>query len=149
MNGQMLEDLLKSLEMFAGVFSRNTLPKKVPYPCALVCNTDKASGSGEHWVAIYLDSKKRGEYFDSYGLWPLYKEIESFMNKNCMFWTYNKKTLQGPTSRVCGHYCTMYLRCKAHGHCMQDIIQFFGSDLNDNDKMVKEYIISSWSLARC
>ena len=140
MNGQQLENLLKPLNMFVGVYSRNTLPRQVSYPCALVCNTDRASGSGQHWVAIYLDSLERGEYFDSYGILPLYKDIEAFITRNCIFWTYNHKRLQGAASKVCGHYCTMYLWCKAHGHCMHDIVNLFGMNMQENDQKVKEYV---------
>ena len=41
------------------------------YPAAIVCNTHDSDRPGEHWVAMYVDTERRGDYFDSYGLQPL------------------------------------------------------------------------------
>ena len=40
------------------------------YPAAIVCNTHDSDRPGEHWVAMYVDTERRGDYFDSYGLQP-------------------------------------------------------------------------------
>ena len=138
MDSRQLQKLLALVH--GGVYSRDTLPKQVTYPCALVCNTDRASGPGEHWVAMYLDSLDYGEYFDSYGLKPLHKTMTNFMNKHCTFWIHNVQRLQGSESRVCGHYCLVYLWCKAHKHSMNDVVQQFSSNLNQNDTMVKTWV---------
>ena len=48
-------------EDFQGVYSVDTLPDK---PKLLVCNTDPSTKPGKHWIAIYVDKRGLGEYFD-------------------------------------------------------------------------------------
>lgn len=53
---------------FTGVFVPNELPKKIEkFPCGIIANTDPNYKPGEHWIAFYLPSPNRGEFFDSYG----------------------------------------------------------------------------------
>jgi hypothetical protein len=49
---------------FQGVFSVDTLPIN---PRLLVCNTDPSYKSGQHWIAIFIDERGIGEFFDSFG----------------------------------------------------------------------------------
>jgi len=37
-------------------------------------------------VAVYIDPRGRGYYFDSDGLPLLYKKFENFLNRNCVWW---------------------------------------------------------------
>ena len=53
--------------IFQGVFSADTLPEK---PRLLVGNTDPSDKPGNHWIAVFVDSTGRGEYFDSFGRKP-------------------------------------------------------------------------------
>jgi hypothetical protein len=62
--------------VFQGVYSIDTLPET---PRLLVCNTDPSYKPGQHWVALYVDSRRRGEYFDSFGRKPP-AIIEHYMN---------------------------------------------------------------------
>jgi hypothetical protein len=97
--------------LFLGVYARDQLDQLQlsRLPCALVVNTDVASGPGEHWVCIYVDSLGRGEYFDSYGREPL-KQVENLFKKNNIInYTYNGTPLQAVGSIVCGQYCLYYL----------------------------------------
>jgi len=79
MNTTQINCALKSNRIFRGVFARDQLENVSldRYPIAFVVNTDKSSGPGEHWVAIFIDQNGRGYYFDSYGRPPL-KEIDQF-----------------------------------------------------------------------
>ncbi len=73
------------------------------YPFAIVVNTDKSSGPGEHWVAVYVDRNGKGYYFDSYGGPPL-SEIKQFLNRVCKNGLFKSidKPIQAPASIVCG-----------------------------------------------
>jgi hypothetical protein len=53
--------------VFQGVFSSDMLP---PNHRLLVCNTDPSTRPGQHWIAIYVDENRCGEYFDSFGQSP-------------------------------------------------------------------------------
>ena len=51
------------------------------YKIGIIFNLDKHDQPGSHWVALYIDIKKRGCYFfDSYGVYPP-KEVEILMNR--------------------------------------------------------------------
>ena len=61
-----IEYILKNTPNFLGVFSRDNLPQPISLPFSLIANIDKQVESGTHWIAMFVDKKGRGEYFDSY-----------------------------------------------------------------------------------
>ena len=71
-----------------GVIPRNKIrpPRK---KCLYVCNTDPASKKGQHWIAICIDAKGVGYYFDSYGRFPAHGEFIWFLNRYSTHWIYN------------------------------------------------------------
>ena len=105
MNGSQIEHYLKRYcgDVFMGVFLSDKLPRFITKPTLLVCNTDVSYLPGEHWIAIFIDSNGRGEFFDSFGREPG-EPFFSFMNEQCRFWIYNDRQLQSVISSVCGHY---------------------------------------------
>ena len=80
--------------VFKGVYARKRLPRRLNVPSALVGNTDPDHRSGTHWVAIYIDAKSRGEYYDPTGCPPHESTYVNFMNKHCLHWTYNTVRVQ-------------------------------------------------------
>ena len=50
---------------FYGVYPANKIPKLRSLPALIVCNTDTSSRPGDHWIVLYVDENRRGEYFDS------------------------------------------------------------------------------------
>lgn len=82
----------------------------------VVVNTDKSSGPGEHWVAIFLNGKGKGQFFCSFGLPPLHKELVQFMVSNCpKGWTFNNITIQEIDETICGNLCIAFLKAKFAG----------------------------------
>jgi hypothetical protein len=71
--------------IFQGVYSIDTLPET---PRLLVCNTDPSHKPGQHCVALYVDFRPRGEYFDSFGH-RTPGIIEDYMNRHCVDWLFN------------------------------------------------------------
>jgi len=51
-----------------------TLHKNVGWPAALIWNLDTAKNPQSHWVAVCIDLRGHGYYFDSYGFPSLRKE---------------------------------------------------------------------------
>ena len=97
------------------VVAKDCLPEIIDtYPNAIVCNTHDTDQPGEHWIAMYVDSKRHGDYFDPYGPEPQHIEFTNFMNEHCSEWAPNDRTLQSPMSTVCGQYCVAFLllRCR-------------------------------------
>ena len=67
-------DILKEIDKdfyakryFKGVFARDNIPFIISYPCSLIINTDPSTRPGEHWLALFFNSKKEAEFFDSFG----------------------------------------------------------------------------------
>ena len=76
------------------VVAKDCLPEIInTYPIAIVCNTHDADQPGEHWIAMYVDSKRHGDYFDPYGRQPQHIEFTNFMNEHCSEWAPNDRTL--------------------------------------------------------
>ena len=127
--------------IFGGVVPKDGLPKTIDaLPMAFVCNTDDGDEPGEHWIALYLSSDGRGEYFCSYGLPPLHAAFSAFLNKHCSEWTHNSKRLQSPLSNVCGQYCVTYIMFRCNGSPMRTFVNAFRTDLVANDCRVFDWI---------
>lgn len=110
---------------------------------SLIANVDGHREIGSHWIAIYIDSRGRGEFFDSYGRHPTLCSpyFTKFLNANADVWTYNRKSLQSSWSTVCGQYCLYYLIRRARGDSMSSILSEFNSRTRgQNDQRVYHYI---------
>jgi len=90
-------------------------------------------------VAVFIDPRGRGYYFDRYGFPPLYKTFENFLNRNCVWWNFNRATLQAPFSTVCGQYCVYFLLCMRRGEPMHAIAGRFSRDVVENDRAVAQF----------
>ena len=86
----------RRLPDFDGVFSIDTLPE---HPRLLVCNTDPSNEPGRHWVAMCVRDG-RGEFLDSFGRAPN-AIFEHYLNRHCLYWTLNDRSLQSVVSRFC------------------------------------------------
>jgi len=141
MFGNEIRSTFKNIPNFGGVFARDTLPLSVNTPIGLIINTDKQDQPGSHWVAIYIDSNGIGEYFDSYGVPPLYEEINVFLFNNCPNGIFcNYVTLQCISCITCGEYCVAYIICRLCDNISYaDFISLFTSNPEENDKLIKFY----------
>ena len=116
------------------VVPKDGLPTMIDaFPFAFVCNTHDGDKHGQHWIALYVDADRRGEYFCSYGLPPLDGVFRVYLNEHCSEWTHNAKRFQSPLSNVCGQYCIAYLVLRCNGIPMNAFVNTFGSDLVAND----------------
>jgi hypothetical protein len=85
----------------------------------IVYNLDPHFKSGSHWVATFIDLKRKTcHYFDSYGMEPP-PQIATFMKWLAkqdpeMRLHYNSKRLQYKNSE-CGVYCLMFLTMMQYG----------------------------------
>ena len=153
MNTLALDKILSSdpfvRDVFGGVFPSDKLPREVEnYPKAYVANVDKASSPGSHWVAIYFASNDTAEFFDSLGQPPgtYTMSFVTFLDRNCLQWTNNYKTLQSPFSNVCGQYCIYYLVHRCRKINMNTIVQKFTSNRENNDKLVAQFVRTYYPL---
>ncbi len=107
--------------------------------------TDPSTEPGSHWVVIFVGRNANAEYFDSYGLNPKVFEILDFVRsfKKCQ---YSKKHLQGAISSVCGHYCVYFAIQRWKNVSMEDIVNKFSEDLEENDEMITEWLNANFDM---
>ena len=129
MKGTVLAHFLRNSpytsSFFQGVYPVDRLPLSVRYPCAIVINTDTASGEGEHWTAVFINGFQRGVYFDSVGLPPLDRRVLGFLNTHTVKWLANPLTIQSVLSDKCGHYCLYFLYKQARGASLWTLLRPF------------------------
>lgn len=140
MNSREIFCLLKSdgvlKKIFLGVFPSDMLPTKVShYPAALVINLDPHDQPGSHWVAVYLDSQGKIDYFDSYGRKPNLENIEKFIS-NAKY-KHNSTPVQRLLTATCGQFCIYFLIWRARGVPMEQIIT---SLLHGGDEYVTGFV---------
>jgi len=93
---------------FRGIFSIDTLPKRLNYRQFLIVNTDVQSGIGKHWIIFYRCTKKSIELFDSLSLT---EEKKDLILKYCKFQQdveFNETPFQLENSVSCGLYVVYY-----------------------------------------
>ena len=114
-------------------------------PCFFVFNTDVSDGPGEHWVVMYLQSNKMGEFFDSFGRSPVECNLDSFFKFHTEYKiTYNNKLIQHIASSACGFHCLFFALMRCRGHSLSNIVQMYSSDTVWNDKTVKKLILKNF-----
>ena len=150
MNGYTIAHRLKrdpqARRVFAGIYACNGLNHVVPprhHSSAFIVNTDRNTGPGQHWVAIWFDAKRSSaEYFDSYGLSPaFFPEIERFIQKHSATYRYNDRPMQDVFSTVCGYDVLYFVLQKSRGLSLARIQQTFRtSPLYVNDRRVQRLV---------
>ena len=91
-------------------------------------------------MAIYIDKDRRAEYFDSFGMLPLFNEFVSFFNYNSKSWICNKRVVQDIYSSVCGFHCIFYAVHRCDGFSVGSIANMYTNDVVINDVIVKEFV---------
>jgi hypothetical protein len=89
---------------FKGIFSIDTLPKRLNYRQFLIANTDVQSGIGKHWIIFYRCSKICIELFDSLSL---NEDKKQLLLKYCKFRQeiiFNETQFQSENSSSCGYF---------------------------------------------
>ena len=126
--------------IFCGVYPSNRLPPI--RDGAYVLNTAPDSHPGLHWVAVLVKGDTV-EYFDSYGGKPSLR-LRRWGKKK--LWTSNPIPLQSPLTSVCGQYCIYYLLHRCRGIDLNILLMDFGPDVDDNDKLVYDFVEDRFDL---
>jgi hypothetical protein len=121
--------------IFQGIYGIDTLPET---PRLLVCNTDPFHKPGQHWVVLYVDSRRR-EQFDSFGRRPP-GIFEDYKNKHCVNWLFNAKQLQRIVINYCGFYCCFYCVRRCRGVDLTRIVNSFTNVTGFNDSFVRNFV---------
>ena len=128
MEGMSNNDIIHSLNsysQFLGVFPSDINPINIikSYPTCFIMNTNpKSISNGGHWLAFYLTSPTKLEFFDSLGL-QLHYYISLFHYfSNFSHIMANKIPLQSTNSSICGDYCVSFLSFRMNHFSFNHII---------------------------
>jgi hypothetical protein len=128
------------------VYAADQLPQQrlTQFPRGLIVNTEPSTMRGRHWVAIWLDSAKHGEFFDSFGKPPEYyhRQFRIFLQKNNACANYNDRVLQHADSDTCGLFALFYIAMKSMGSSLRDIQSYFCSDTRVNEAIVYQFALT-------
>lgn len=117
-----------------GIFMRDTLPN-VLRPGGYIVNSDVSSGSGQHWLALWITENEPAEFVDSFGRGPGYYKLTIPSPV-----VTNRRQLQSDDAVSCGAYCVYFLFHRCRGLSMKDILNSFGKDTRANDSLVTKFV---------
>lgn len=139
MLGQVIDDVLRVIPEFIGVYSIDNLPLGIKVKrFALVVNTDPSYRKGSHWLTIIVKNRCCF-YFDSLGGPPRIKEIRSFCS-NFTKCYYNPYKHQKNDQVTCGGYSIFLVNEMMRRHrTFSSIVRFF-KGIQHDDVYIKEYV---------
>ena len=146
MNSKELEKIISKDSLlrrtFVGVFASDELDFVVQKrPACLIVNTDPSYMPGTHWIAIYIDARGNGHYFDSFGRDVFCDQFVKFLKMNVKRVYMNKSRLQSSDTFVCGIYCIYFLYHRVRGINQSEILKKFSMrNFIRNDKIVCEFL---------
>jgi hypothetical protein len=115
-----------TLSKCIGVFAIDRLPSNVPVDRFCICNTDKWSDEGKHWIVIYFPPQDETEYFDPLGNDPR-GEFIRFMGEK---YKHNTQRYQPLNSNTCANYCIFFAYMKCRGLPFELILKLLGTEKN-------------------
>ena len=102
---------------FNSVFSRNNLLKKIK-DRAYVISLNEYADVGTHWIALFCN-RNTVNYFDSFGVEHVFKEIIFVGNKNII------ATISVNNSVICGYFCIGFIDFVLVGKKSTDFANLF------------------------
>ena len=139
-----LSHILTRTRNFIGVYAEDELKylKVTSFPSFLVCNIDKSSEPGSHWIALGI-FRHSLEIFDSTGfkifLWSRVPcHLLNFIHKLSLTRkVFVSNRLQSIKSTLCGFYCILYILAR---NCitLRQIHSLFSKRLAQNDSIIKK-----------
>ena len=117
------------------MYSRNNLPKTIRSKelgsalkkGAYVINLDEYENTGTHWIALFVKPKYT-DYFDSFGIEHIPKEINNFINNDIKS---NIFRIQAYDSIMCGYFCIEFISYMLKGKTLDYTNLFSPNDFNE------------------
>ena len=135
MTGEALQSMMKGIPVT--ICCADDLPAHVSdRPQTFVVNTDTCDEEGSHWVVFHFPAMGMPEFFDSMGNAPetYQRHFRNVLILNGPQYNMVRSQLQPDDSDTCGLYCVYYVKMRARGFNMADIVKDFSIDnLNGND----------------
>ena len=114
-----IDSILKDVDNFRGVFSKDMLPQKILDNESVVVNIqDYLDGGGTHWVCVINQPDSADvEYFDSFGVRPS-DVIVDYMKQDDKGVVYSDSHIQDVRSVMCGYYACYFITERFKGRTM-------------------------------
>jgi len=129
----------KTWRVFNGVYPIDQLPEFVShYPIFIIINTDTHNLGGNHWKAVFIDEKRRGEVFDSLAL-SMNEMLVRWMNRFTRSWKCNRKSYQHPFSATCGAFVLYFILTRLNAPSLDSVTQRSTATLYDNETFVRSF----------
>ena len=134
MNKLQIYTTFRNVPTFEGGFPSDHLsfhPMPGHFKYTVIGNSDVLTEPGSQWFAVHFDTRSSsGYYFNSYGLFPLVLVIH-ILQRNCIMWCCNTRTLRGFTTVLCGQYVCVFKLCMALGLSPYEFVELFGTVKSD------------------
>ena len=144
MNGIQIDKIFKkhayTKKIFKGVLAFDELPKKIKKPSAYIINTHPRDKKGEHWLAIFYLENGNAEFFDSFGLGPIFYGLDQFLISTSKSCYYNTVALQSLDSDYCGFYCVLFILFKCLKISFLNFLNYFDENTLKNDREIENLI---------
>lgn len=145
-----LEQILRSVDGFKGVFALNNIPSDENRPSSFIINSDKDNQPGEHWMAIILPPGPNtfGIFIDPYGL-PLhllFNKINYYLSVTCTHIKELPYPIQSLTSEACGYFCAYIIYHLPSYY--YNILQLTESCFSKTDMIYNEHVVKKWYKSR-
>ncbi len=149
MNGDKLKEIIQSINsartFFKGVFSINTLPKKLSVPSFLICNYDTDNNPGSHWFGLFKADKNILECFDSLGvndeklqLIDRYVKIQYITHLK-----FNETKVQSHLTSTCGKFVLYFSLQRLHNLDLsfsELLNEIFEENVDNNEEKVEIFL---------
>ena len=148
-----VEDMMKSIslkpEKFKGVKPCDIFLKEIergqlkllPKNC-IILNLSSSNHSGSHFVAIFMNSENKAEYFDSYGLNSFDSNINKGLKHAGIKITAFDQGIQDASSDFCGLFCIGYLLWRQAGLGKKEFSNLFHkTEKNHNNKKISNLLL--------
>lgn len=117
----------------------------IPKPFGLCVNTSNSNHKGTHWVSLFSNvNSNKIQFFDPYGMTSNYygKEFFDFVSAQKGIMESSSLQLQSFVSDCCGEFNIVFLHLKSNVIQLKDIPSYFSTNLEENDKHVKQFVKS-------
>jgi hypothetical protein len=126
-----IEDILKDVKNFNGVYSKDQLPKPIKKGWYIINLQNFTDGGGTHWTCFKYG--KSIEYYDAFGFPPPIEVMR--LAKGDIKWS--PKQIQDIKSTACGWYCIARILSPLP---YQKFIDKFSNYTMENDRVLKEML---------
>ena len=146
LTGYDLEALIKkhgdemTKKAFMGVYAMDKLPQRIlQLPALFIVNTHSMNLPGQHWIAVYIDTQRHAEVFDSLAT-PLSEYLLRWLRSFSTSFKRSVLTLQNPVSASCGAFVLYYILQRVHVKNMEVITSSFSPNVIHNDRVMLDYV---------